>query len=194
MRVRVSAEFQTSFDQQVRRICAEIGEAAREGPVEVASVLDGLNARLRQLFNAENFAIRFNQEDLLAYLMDRLHKLRKQEALQPVSSEQSVLATTSTADGLPVTVRRGRPAGPIYPSVLPEFTALRKQLGLSREEISARAAAAGLQISKSTIGNLELGAVIPQRDHAVALAAGLGLPFTELLPLLRLASGHVVEV
>lgn len=187
MRVRVVIEFRPAYDAEVALLVSDLGEAAAEGQHELDELLAVLPARLRRIFR-QNVSVR--------------PVARVPMAPDGGSEAPSVLAVSSSADGSLATTRAGRPLGLSTrrrqllagESAVPNFSAYRTQHELSRSDLASRASEAGRWISKNTIGRIESGEVLPERHHAEALAAALGLPLTEVLAMLELAPAHVVEV
>lgn len=159
-RVRIAVEIGPAFDVQVRSLVSDLGQAAAEGEQHL--------------------------EELLAALPGRLRRLIRQSVIpRAVGPGESAALPAAQPDGSPPPARGpGRPLGSADSSC-PALTQLRASRGISQSELAAAAARKGFAISKSTIGNLEAGAVLPSPRHAAALGAALELPAGVVLELLR---------
>lgn len=160
-RVRIAVEISPAFDLHVRALVSDLGQAAAEGE--------------RHL------------EELLAALPGRLRRLLRQSVIPRAAGPGGSLpiAATPAADCSPPPARGpGRPLGS-PDSACPALTQLRASRGLSQSDLAAAAVRKGYAISRTTIGNLETGAVPPSERHARAIGAALELPPGAVLELLR---------
>ncbi len=184
MTVRIIVGLGPNFDDEARLLAVELEAARLEGEEHFEELVAALPTRLRRLF----------RHCVVARAEDRnppdQSSIEGSSVLPSPSEEPSTGARAGRPLGLS-TRRREIRAGE---GAVPAFTKFRIRLGLSREDIAEASARAGRPISKSTIGNLELGEVSPRRHHAEALAAALELPVLEVLAMLELAAATVVEV
>lgn len=160
-RARIAVEISPAFDGHVRALVSDLGQAAAEGE--------------RHL------------EELLAALPGRLRRLLRQSVIPRAVGpcDAAPLAAGAAPEIRPTPARGpGRPLGSPE-SACPALTQLRASRGLSQAELAAAAVRKGFAISKSTICNLETGAVSPSPRHAAALAAALELPARSVLEILR---------
>lgn len=208
MRVRVVLHLGSDFDVLAEQLVSDLGDAAIEGQGQLEELLAVLPARLRRIFR-QSAAIAPNVEDLAA-IRAALRNAganvqplgRATPSAQGEGGGPSVIAVSSMADGSPVVARAGRPLGLSTrrkqllagESAVPRFTEYRLAAQLSLAAIADMAFARGREISRATLGNLEAGEVLPRQHHAEAIAAGLGLEVSDVLSLLELEAGHVVEV
>lgn len=162
-RARIAVEISPAFDLHVRTLVSDLGQAAAEGEEHLG--------------------------ELLAALPERLRRLLRQSVI-PRAVGPCDPAPPSSAAGAASEIRPPSARGPGRPlgspeSACPALTQLRTSRGLSQSELAAAAVRKGFAISKSTIGNLEAGAVLPRERHALAIAAALELPPGAVLELLR---------
>lgn len=155
-RLRIAVEVSPSFEAEARHLVREIERAATAGSGALAEVLENFPGRLRQLI--------------------RRSVIPRTDRTPAEPEEETPLAVAMSSTGRPLGCAQ---------SACAEFTRLRVVRGLARSKIADLAARKGFSISPSTIGNIESGAVAPNRRHAAALGAALELPPRTVLELLR---------
>lgn len=160
-RQRIAVEISPAFDEQVRALVGDLGQAAAEGEQHLEELLAALPERLRRLLRQSVIPRAVGPGDA---------------APLPAGAASEIRAAPARGPGRPL----GSPE-----SACPALTQLRASRGLSQSELAAAAARKGFAISKSTIGNLEAGAVSPRDRHALAIGAALELPPGAVLELLR---------
>ncbi|MEO8277414.1 MAG: hypothetical protein ABI639_14465 [Thermoanaerobaculia bacterium] len=172
----VVVSLKPEFEGQVTELVAELEAALQEGPEFLDVVLAALPARIRRIVRS----------CVVARVVDRNPP--------DADSMRSPSNPPKVGEGLPTGSRAGRPLGlnqlrgelRVKNSRVPLFTKYRTDRELSRSAISALAKRAGVEISASTICNLELGDVAPAPYHVLPIALALGVDINEARRLLGL--------
>lgn len=174
-----------TFDHEARLLAGELEAARLEGEQHFEELVAALPARLRRLF----------KHCVVARAEDRNPPDRGSIGVSSDPPSPAVEAPTGARAGRPLGLSIRRQQLLAEESAVPAFKRFRVRLGLSQSDIAEASVRQGKPISKSTIGNIELGEVFPRRHHAEAIAAALGQPVDLILDLLRceLEPGHVVE-